>query len=80
MFGLVEKYGGGELVLGSAEIRVFGSNGVTYAAPDMIYHYVAEHEYKPPDEFIEAVLYGPLPDTVEYKVLLAKCLRRLPSS
>src|SRR5262245_34623367 len=37
------------LVLGSAGIRVSGEGGVIYAAPDMVYHYVTEHNYKPPD-------------------------------
>jgi hypothetical protein len=42
--------------LGSAEIRVEGKGGIRYAAPDLIYHYVAEHDYDPPKEFVEAVL------------------------
>jgi hypothetical protein len=40
---------------GSAEIRVAGKDRV-YAAPEMVYHYVAEHNYLPPEEFIRAVL------------------------
>src|SRR5262245_50176006 len=40
---------------GSAEIRVRGW-GKDYAAPELIYHYVVEHGYKPPEEFIEAVV------------------------
>lgn len=43
------------LALGDAEIRVKGLNGRTYAAPDLIVHYVAVHGYRPPDEFIEAL-------------------------
>ena len=42
--------------LGSAEIRVEGKDGITYAAPDLIYHYVIEHDYDPPPEFVEALL------------------------
>jgi hypothetical protein len=42
--------------IGSAEIRVVSQNGRTYAAPMMIYHYVTAHNYRPPDEFIQAVL------------------------
>ncbi|HEV2783153.1 MAG TPA: hypothetical protein VGX25_27540 [Actinophytocola sp.] len=45
----------GDFPVGFAEIRVEGSNGVRYAAPDMIAHYVLEHRYRPPDAFIEAV-------------------------
>ena len=29
---------------------------VIYAAPDLIYHYVKEHRYLPPTDFINAVL------------------------
>jgi hypothetical protein len=55
-----------QLWLGSAEIRVFSPEGTAYAAPNMIYHYVVDHRYLPPEEFIRAVLEGPLPDTPEY--------------
>lgn len=40
---------------GSAQIRVMG-NGVAYAAPELIAHYVEAHGYLPPTDFIEAVL------------------------
>jgi hypothetical protein len=68
-----EKRLGKELWLGSAEIRVT-YEGKTYAAPDLIYHYVVAHRYRPPDEFIEAVLKGPLPDTREYEKFIKKFL------
>ncbi|MDE6313851.1 MAG: hypothetical protein K2M46_09595 [Lachnospiraceae bacterium] len=42
--------------VGFYEIRVFGENNVTYAAPSMIYHYITHHNYLPPEEFIKAVL------------------------
>jgi hypothetical protein len=38
----------------SAEIRVAGK-GVVYAAPTLIAHYVAVHQYAPPPEFIDAL-------------------------
>jgi hypothetical protein len=41
---------------GNGEIRVPGDSGITYAAPVLIVHYVSEHQYQPPQEFIEAVL------------------------
>lgn len=53
--------------LGSSEIRVIGNNGKMYASPDLIYHYIADHNYKPPEEFLQAVLNGPKPDSEEYK-------------
>lgn len=46
----------GDYVVGGAEIRVNGRGGTTYAAPDMVAHYVQAHGYRPPDEFVAAVL------------------------
>ncbi|MFD5100528.1 DUF7919 family protein [Streptomyces albidochromogenes] len=40
---------------GSAEIRVVG-DGVVYAAPELITHYVEAHAYAPPAAFVRAVL------------------------
>jgi hypothetical protein len=40
---------------GSAEIRVCGGDRV-YAAPELVYHYVAAHGYLPPAGFVAAVL------------------------
>src|SRR5215470_9027584 len=37
------------------EIRVVGANGIVYAAPVLISHYIEKHEYKPPDQFLEAL-------------------------
>ena len=51
--------------LGNGEIRVLG-DGVAYAAPSMICHYVAAHSYLPPAEFVEAVMHGPPPDDRKY--------------
>ena len=42
--------------LGSAEIRVNGKDGRVYAAPNLIYHYVAAHDYDPPLEFVQALM------------------------
>ena len=47
-------------------MRVFGPAGATYAAPNLIYHYVVDHQYLPPDAFVRAVLDGPLPGSPEY--------------
>lgn len=57
--------------IGCGEIRIAGK-AVIYAAPTLIYHYVVEHGYKPPDEFVEAVLNSPDPASVEYKALINK--------
>ena len=50
-------YKGKNTSFGSGEIAVRGKRWKTYVAPDLIYHYVVEHQYKPPGEFIEAVLH-----------------------
>jgi hypothetical protein len=57
-----------ELCHGCDEGGNFGvpGDGVLYACPEMLVHYVCEHEYRPPDEFIRAVLASPLPGTAEY--------------
>lgn len=57
---------GENLWLGSAEVRVFSSSGDVYAAPTLIYHYVADHKYAPPEEFIRALSEGPTPPAQEY--------------
>lgn len=44
--------------LGSAEIAV-ATSATSFAAPDLILHYVRTHGYRPPAEFIQAVLDGP---------------------
>lgn len=46
---------GKEIFLGHAEIRVEAKDGRIYAAPNLIYHYVLEHDYDPPQEFVEAL-------------------------
>ncbi|MEU2080076.1 hypothetical protein [Streptomyces sp. NPDC013489] len=42
--------------VGTGEIRVPGSPGIVFAAPSLIGHYVVDHGYLPPRQFIEAVL------------------------
>jgi hypothetical protein len=46
----------GRVSLGDAEIHVRGQNGVVYAAPTLIIHYIDAHNYQPPGVFVEAVL------------------------
>src|SRR5262245_39046376 len=40
---------------GNGEIHVPGMGGVIYVAPVMVFHYVVEHQYQPPEQFITAV-------------------------
>ncbi len=60
-----EQDGAGKLT----EIRVIGETEI-YASPALIYHYVADHHYRPPDEFIAAVLQGPAPGTAEHRAFI----------
>ena len=55
-------YNGKKKQLGYFEIRVLSEDGkIKYASPDLIFYYVLKNRYKPPQEFINAVLYGPKP-------------------
>lgn len=40
---------------GRAQLRTIGQDDI-YAAPDLLHHYVTAHDYKPPQQFIQAVL------------------------
>jgi hypothetical protein len=42
-------------VRGNGEIHVVSSTGEVFVAPALIWHYVVVHDYRPPDQFIEAV-------------------------
>ena len=48
--------------------------GAIYAAPNLIYHYVAEHHYAPPQEFVDALLH--CADHVEETLRRAKAHTR----
>jgi hypothetical protein len=37
-----------------------------FVAPEMVVHYIEQHGYAPPREFINAVMVAPLPGTPEY--------------
>ncbi len=56
--------------LGNGQIRVLGRDQQWYSAPKLVHHYVVEHHYRPPDEFISAVLDGIAvmiePDRIDY--------------
>jgi hypothetical protein len=61
---------------GSGTIGVPAGDRLFYI-PEMIAHYVEQHEYAPPAEFIAAVLACPLPDTPEYKLAVAPFVKKL---
>lgn len=47
--------GGLQYVLGSAECWFPGPEGIIYALPTLVVHYVREHHYRPPVACIDAV-------------------------
>lgn len=63
---LLVQRNGETLSLGSAEIRVFGNDGTIYAAPNLIYHYVRDHGYRPPQSFLTALENSPKPPSQEF--------------
>lgn len=53
--GYPVEYKGHKMLLGSAEIRVIDKRGKSYAAPNLIYHYMKDCGYSPPPEFLDAL-------------------------
>lgn len=43
------------MFLGMSELWIPTDHGRLFAAPSLVLHYIAEHQYRPPDDFIEAV-------------------------
>lgn len=50
---------------GTANLGV-PAGDVLFVAPEMVLHYIEQHGYLPPEEFIAAVIASPLPGTSEY--------------
>jgi hypothetical protein len=40
----------------SSQVHYVQGNGIKYVFPQMLSHYISEHNYKPPQEFIDAVM------------------------
>jgi len=55
-WGLTESRHGQSVKLGDSVVLVEAIDGLRYAAPDLIYHYVVEHSYLPPKAFVDAAL------------------------
>jgi hypothetical protein len=51
---IVAEFNGIVRSLGTAEIWIPGE-GVLYAAPNLILHYVMAHQYRPPESYIRAL-------------------------
>ncbi len=52
---------GWRVLVGSGGVRVL--RPLVYVAPELIVHYIEAHGYRPPDEFIQAVLRCPPQDS-----------------
>jgi hypothetical protein len=65
-FAMIQRHKSEYQAFGSAEIRAFSPSGLAYAAPNLIYHYVAAHGYAPPAEFVKALREGPQPQSEAY--------------
>jgi len=44
--------------IGMGEFHVQAKDGTIYSAPTLILHYIDEHEYLPPEGFIDALIAG----------------------
>ncbi|MES4903581.1 MULTISPECIES: hypothetical protein [unclassified Streptomyces] len=55
-YPVVIHVGQDRVPLGDAEVRVVGRDGRWLVAPNLVHHYVTAHSYRPPEEFIEAVM------------------------
>lgn len=60
------------VILGDSELVVFNKSGDAFVAPNLIVHYIKEHSYLPPREFIEALYECPVPTSQNYFELLVE--------
>ena len=44
-------------------------DSLLFVAPEMVVHYIEEHDYCPPDVFVSAVMRSPLPESKEYQLI-----------
>jgi hypothetical protein len=72
------KKGDRTLLLGNAEILIPYSNkkGYYFSAPTLIYHYIIEHHYLPPQEFIDSLLMFNLEDAFPGSDILKDLIER----
>ncbi|MDE7225082.1 MAG: hypothetical protein K2O34_15055 [Acetatifactor sp.] len=62
----IVEFKGEKRKVGYYEMRIWGKDGNVYAAPSLIVHYILEHGYRPPREFIDAVMDSENADSDEY--------------
>lgn len=69
-YSSLARRGNEECSLGGSEVWVLGHDGIVYAAPNLLYHYMQRHQYRPPTEFLDALMTGPLPGTSAYDAVI----------
>jgi hypothetical protein len=37
-----------------------------FASPDLVFHFIRDHSYLPPNSFLKALIEGPAPGTTDY--------------
>lgn len=57
---------------GLKNIWIPSANGYLYVAPEMIVHYIEVHSYRPPEEFVHAVLSAPAQKSPQYWQMMAQ--------
>lgn len=69
-------FNGREIGLGNSEVRVLDKErGVIYASPNLLIHYIVNHHYCPPEEYIKAVIEGPKPNSKDYCEMISYIYR-----
>jgi hypothetical protein len=61
---------GGCARAGGSRFLIIPSTTCDYVAPDLVAHYVEQHEYSPPTEFVTAILACPEQSSEAYVELL----------
>jgi hypothetical protein len=69
----LSRRGGADLPEGWLNFGV-PAGDILFVAPELIVHYVQDHHYAPPPDFIAAVLTAPLPGTPEYLAAIKQFL------
>jgi|GEM_PF-3092262 len=64
---IIYSYKGAIKKIGNTTIKVISSDLKTvYSSNDAIFHYCIEHNFEPPKDFVDSVIYGPKPESELY--------------
>jgi hypothetical protein len=74
-----ESWGTIQIDVGASNLFIPGS-AQTYIVPSMIFHYITRHQYRPPDDFCEAVLRSPAIGTRKYFEALKPAVPQVAAS